>query len=96
MTESQKTISRRSIHEISPLLLKLPWLEIAAETWKLVRQLWRGMSEEGIYEVLEYESTLELLDTEGENAHFKKREKIRYLNPTNGLPLLRRSPRKKQ
>lgn len=33
----------------------------------------------GPYEVFEYESTLELLDREGNNAAFKKREKERHL-----------------
>jgi hypothetical protein len=32
-----------------------------------------------LYEVLEYESTLELKDREGRKATFKKREKVRYL-----------------
>jgi hypothetical protein len=39
----------------------------------------RGLSNEGMYEVLEYESTLELKDRRGENAIFRKREKVRYL-----------------
>jgi hypothetical protein len=33
----------------------------------------------GRYEVLEYESTLELKDREEETATFRKREKVRYL-----------------
>ena len=32
-----------------------------------------------MYEVLEYESTLELVDRKGEKAIFKKRQKVRYL-----------------
>jgi len=32
-----------------------------------------------MYEVLEYESTLELKDRGGKRATFKKREKVRYL-----------------
>jgi hypothetical protein len=39
----------------------------------------RGMSNEGVYEVLEYEATLELRDKRGEQATFHKREKVRYL-----------------
>ena len=60
-------------------LAKLPWLEIAAETWKLAKKLWRGLADEGIYEVLEYESRLELKDRNGRIAQFSKREKVRYL-----------------
>ncbi len=60
-------------------LARLPWLEIAAETWKLAKKLWRGLADEGIYEVLEYESRLELKDRNGRIAQFSKREKVRYL-----------------
>src|SRR5690606_22129364 len=64
--------------QLVALLLSLPWIEILAETYKLVRTLWRGLADEGMYEVLEYESTLELLDQYGKRAGFKKREKVRY------------------
>ena len=59
-------------------LFALPWIEILAEIWKLLRQLWQGLADEGIYEVLEYESTLELLDNKGQSARFQKRERVRY------------------
>jgi hypothetical protein len=61
------------------LILHAPWIEIVAELWILGRKLLRGMAEEGMYEVVEYESTLELLDTGGKRAHVHKREKVRYL-----------------
>ena len=39
----------------------------------------QGRSNNGMYEVLEYESTLELKDRGGKRATFKKQEKVRYL-----------------
>lgn len=39
----------------------------------------RGLASEGMYEVLDYESTLELHDRGGKKATFKKRKKVRYL-----------------
>jgi hypothetical protein len=39
----------------------------------------RGLASEGMCEVLDYESTLELHDTKGKRATFRKRMKIRYL-----------------
>jgi hypothetical protein len=60
-------------------LLTSQWVGVLAELWKLVRKIASGLSEEGLYEVLEYEATLELLDKEGEKAQFRKREKVRYL-----------------
>lgn len=59
--------------------LTFPWLEIAAEFWKVMRLLSRGMADEGMYEVLAYESTLEIKDAEGKRAQFRKRERVKYL-----------------
>lgn len=44
-----------------------------------VRRAWRRTFERGAFEILEYDSTLELLDTCGERAHFKKRLRVRFL-----------------
>src|SRR5215210_7073839 len=54
------------------------WIEILTDLWKQWRKLARGLSEEGLYEVLAYEATLELLDRRGQRAQFRKREKVRY------------------
>lgn len=59
--------------------LGLPWFEIAGEVWKVGRKLMRGLANEGMYEVLEYESSLELHDRLGKKASFIKRMKVRYL-----------------
>jgi len=64
---------------IAKLMLTIPWPEILGSTWKYGKRLFRGLSHEGMYEVLEYESTLELLDKKGAKARFKKRKKVRYL-----------------
>ncbi len=65
------------------ILLRLPWLEIVADLWKASKKVLRGWTDEGMYEVLEYESVLELKDKRGERAHFRKREKVKYLQ--NGI-----------
>ena len=59
--------------------LGLALFEIAGELWKIGRKVMRGLANEGMYEVLEYESTLELHDREGKKASYKKRQKVRYL-----------------
>ncbi len=61
------------------LLFSLPWLNILAEIYRVGRKLWQGMADEGMYEVLEYESTVELHDTAGKVATYRKRQRIRYL-----------------
>ena len=57
----------------------LPWIEVLVDLWKVGSKVFRGLSFEGMYEVLEYESTLELKDGKGKQALFWKREKVRYL-----------------
>ena len=66
----------------TPLLtiaLDLPWFELLGKIWKIGRKIIRGWSNEGMYEVLDYESTLEVKDNRGEKAIIRKREKVRYL-----------------
>lgn len=65
--------------KLTAVLFGLPWLEIAAEAWKFGRKIWRGLAEEGMYEVLEYEAVYELKDKRGKRAHFSKRQRVRYL-----------------
>ena len=57
----------------------LSWFDALADIWKLGSKAIRGLSVDGMYEVLEYESTLELKDRKGKQALFRKREKVRYL-----------------
>jgi len=50
-----------------------------AKLWRQWRRTASGLAEEGLYEVLEYETTLELLDRRGQNAMLRKRERVKYL-----------------
>jgi hypothetical protein len=61
------------------LLLNSSWPQMVMQVWKTARKILRGMADEGMYEVLEYESTLELKDKRGERALVRKYEKVRYL-----------------
>ncbi|MBN1669056.1 MAG: hypothetical protein JW862_18325 [Anaerolineales bacterium] len=72
--------SRSSIvPELLALLLGLPWPEVIGSLWRFGRKALRGLSNEGMYEVLEYESTLEIRDEKGERATFRKRKRVCYL-----------------
>src|SRR5688572_25589396 len=79
MADEDRTTSLNRFEQLLKALLNSQWLEILVEAWKLVQKLSRGLAEEGMYEVLEYESTLELLDKRGQRARVRKREKVRYL-----------------
>lgn len=78
MSEAINYSSNRAI-KIAASLLGFPWVEVLVEAWKFAGKILRGMTNEGMYEVLEYESTLELQDKEGKKAAFRKRKKVRYL-----------------
>jgi hypothetical protein len=56
----------------------LSWFEVLGDLWKIGRKLMRGLASEGMYEVLDYESTLEILDKKGKEATFRKHMKVRY------------------
>ena len=65
--------------KIANLILTLPWPEMIGNTLQYAGKILRGYSHEGIYKVLDYESTLEILDIEGKKAEFSKRKRVRYL-----------------
>ncbi len=68
-----------SISDIIAFLFDLNWLELMGDLWKIGRKLIKGMTNEGVYEVLEYQTTLELLNKQGRKAIIHKRQKVRYL-----------------
>jgi hypothetical protein len=78
MPGEPKRLTNRILIRATELLLDLPWLEIAAEMVKVARRLWKGLADEGIYEVLEHVATLELKDRGGKQAKVRKRQKVRY------------------
>lgn len=61
------------------LFFDFSWFEIIGKMWNIGRRLIRGLASEGIYEVLDYECGIELMDKEGTKAKIHKRENIRYL-----------------
>ncbi len=79
--EKQQDISTKLQWLITLLnnLTGLPLWDTVTGLYKLGRKVWLASRRGGIYEVLEHESSLELLDDEGMRAHFRKRQKVRYL-----------------
>ena len=70
---------RSLLDKLVSIPLGLPWLEVLVDVLKILPKLIQGHSYSGMYEALEYESTLELKGRGGRRATFKKREKVRYL-----------------
>src|SRR5262245_17055675 len=54
-------------------------IEVLVVLWRLGRRVLSMKAHEGMYEVLEYEARLELLDTNGDKAILHKRERVRFL-----------------
>jgi len=78
MEEQSKNQDSRFANALA-LALGLPWFELVGNIWKVGRKLMRGLSSEGIYEVLDYECRLELHDEVGQRATIQKLERVRYL-----------------
>jgi hypothetical protein len=77
-SDKQKTKPKLARRLIS-LFLGLSWLEILPDLLKSAQYFWERLTNSEMYEVLDYESTLELLDKDGHRAYFSKREEVRYL-----------------
>lgn len=79
MAKEIRSLLQRLPDQLVVILLRLLWLDILGDLWKAGKKLLQGPAYEGMYEVLEYESSLELRDKHGKYALFQKREKVRYL-----------------
>jgi hypothetical protein len=79
MAENKDILPKQIIKKMLELLQRLPWMDILINVGKFGFEFLKGSASRGIFEVLEYESTLELHDPNGERATFRKRQKVRYL-----------------
>jgi len=64
------------LDRVAPVLFSLPWLDIFAELVKVTRKLWQGLADEGMYEVLEHEATLEILDRSATGFRGENRKQL--------------------
>jgi len=55
------------------------WLDSVVQAWRVARLLLSRQVHEGMYEILDYESVLELKDRQGKVALLKRRQKVRFL-----------------
>lgn len=65
--------------KVASFILTPPWPEMIGNALNYGAKLLRGYSHEGMYKVLEYDSTMEILDVKGRKARFSKRKKVQYL-----------------
>jgi hypothetical protein len=74
MRDEKRDDNRSLFDRLTAFLLGLPWPAVLGDLWKIIRKVTQGWPYKGMYEVLDYESTLELKDRGGKRATFKKRE----------------------
>ena len=55
------------------------WTLTLLDLYRGLRQFLQRERHEGMYEILDYDSTLELMDPRGEIAVFKKRQRVKFL-----------------
>ena len=70
--------SRGLLRALVPLLGS-DLLEIVVFVWHLAKRTLRFQAHEGLYEVLDYQAQLELLDAAGRQAIYHKRQTVRFL-----------------
>lgn len=59
--------------------ISLEWIAILPDLYQLIQRWLKGQRHEGLYEILDYDLTLELVDPQGETAIFKKRQQVKFL-----------------
>lgn len=68
-----------SLLRLASTLLNSPLVELLSIAVKYGSRVWSQRVHEGLYEVLDFQSTLELKDTQGHNAHLYKRQSVKFL-----------------
>jgi hypothetical protein len=80
MSSSQRSeVYQSSFLRILMPLIVSDWFSMALEGWRIIRRLLSRRTQEGMYEILDYDSVLEIQDPRGEVAVFKRRQKVRFL-----------------
>ena len=79
MDQTQGTIYPPSTLSSKLLPLPVDWLPLLFDLYRHLRRWWTRKRHEGMYEILDYDSVLELLDPQGETAVFKRRQKVKFL-----------------
>ena len=56
----------------------LEWISGLVDLYHTLRKAFTPKSPEGMYEILDYDSTLELMDSKGKTAVFKRHQKVKF------------------
>jgi len=67
------------LSKLGKLHIDISWLDLLGGIKKIGQRFFQKLCQGEMYEVLEYDSTLELHDCKGKRATYRKRQKVRYL-----------------
>ena len=70
MTENKENPSSQILDKFLDLLKRLPWMDILFDVVNFGMAFLKGSTKTGLYEVLEYESTVKLHDPKGQRATY--------------------------
>lgn len=59
--------------------LSQDWIELLFDLYRILHRWVAKHRHEGMYEILDYDSTLDLIDPRGETAIFKRRQRVKFL-----------------
>lgn len=79
MSDEEDKSKTTLVTKLLTSVLGQSWYGIISGLWGIGHSIINNLTNNGIYETLDYESTLELHDRAGTKATFKKRKKIRYM-----------------
>ena len=71
---SSKTILRTLLAYVSQ-----DWLTFLPDLLTLLRRWLKRQTHDGMYDILDYDATLELVDPKGKTAIFKRRQRVKFL-----------------
>ena len=91
-TNPQPQTDRNRLWNIMFRLVNSDWVTVVFQGWELLQNI-RTERTVGLYEVLDFEHTLELCDADGEKAIYRKRETVRLLRSSSGIGIRPRSDR---
>jgi hypothetical protein len=74
----EKTKIQEKVHSLTRMM-RFSWIDLIGCVWQVSKLVRNRLGIDGIYEVLDYETTLEINDRNGTKATVNKQQKVRYL-----------------
>ena len=77
--QNSKSDTGSLLSRLIQLCLSQDWVTLLFDLYRALRRWLNRQRREGMYEILDYDATLELVDPKGKNAIFKKQQRVKFL-----------------